>query len=1193
MIREPYGVFPYNTTIDTGKENDFSLIFNGDELESYSYEILENNSGGAPLYKSGRIDNPNIYNEDELNFVVGKDESLKGLVGKNLLWKITMWENNANYKLTEPKGITQSTAEVAATTIYLQDENQLLSSLDFSKKELIVNLSIRGERRRIINYNSANHSVTISNRFSFLPRYGGGYTDEYILFGNFPTTNKVATYAATIPILNGITTDPSVYAPSTNTSKAILTGVIPVLNGITDNKLQNEVVVTLAFGSTLYRVKEYWQWDVIYDITKDKVVNDKQLYNIQTTRNIYHSGTTIQKVETLTGIEDISFYQEHDSDVGAYCIVDKDASSIQPDTPYIAYRNYYESNYFFFKSREKAILSIVNFPTEQANAFPSRFYRFQGSYQQSNNIPIKYHVWEVYDISKIKPIYTTEKQFNSNLIFDYDDFRNYTTYQIKLIVENQEGARAEYLSPQIIVSYRNIDFKTSGEAIYNKLNYSADITWPDNRLSIPTLVEGADGTFTDFFNGGLGTEKNLTLPFGTHYRYDNLSGAKMVIDSSDFMLSAFFAIDDPPEPWNGNILSLESNTGDNRITLIKEGYWLRLICDDGTPEGLIIYNFYKGRKIEEGEFEVLTGKENILNLLKIKSGQQQGTFESGAYRPLNKDEKLGLAFEWMENDYATEQEIDWTQNYFWTETTSDTNELVYKLLLYPNRAELYPMLRWKGITTTINGTSITVGRNRLLGERTNKTVLQIGTEIRTVTNYDYSTGIITVDSPFSITTAKSPFLCYYENGENDNKDNIYVCEFTQRNSVPFNQLHLYGATEFNYIYLFSTSYFEAEEIHNMLYYDYILNWTDDNQNSIILNLNFNGSLSSKYFEGIETTITGYRLYRNTYYKEEDEQPFESILVAEITANEIQVVNNTFLRLTDFSIRNRGIFNYTILPMTNTVVGVRIETNKIKTSWYEWIFTSLGRIKDNIYHPNEQWVFKLNLEAGPVTHNTNKVFHQGLSKYPKVSIGRTNYITTSLTCLVSDLQYETIYKDDYLIPIASGNVPYPTIDIDNRKIYIQPTTVFDDINLQEKKAFIFINKQERRINFFGTEWVDNIKCYFIIIEEPFKFFMPSPQNPLTNHYTIYANYLPDGVDETQIIQRRKIIFTDSIERINSWNRFINTDEPILVRDMKGNSFIGVISNSNEQLDIRIDDFPTTINFNITQIADANSYLVFDT
>ena len=83
MIREPYSVVPYNSTIDTSIENNFSLIFNGDELESYQYEIFENNQGNLPLFSSEIINNPTIYNEDTLSFKV-KDEKLSVLLGKNL-----------------------------------------------------------------------------------------------------------------------------------------------------------------------------------------------------------------------------------------------------------------------------------------------------------------------------------------------------------------------------------------------------------------------------------------------------------------------------------------------------------------------------------------------------------------------------------------------------------------------------------------------------------------------------------------------------------------------------------------------------------------------------------------------------------------------------------------------------------------------------------------------------------------------------------------------------------------------------------------------------------------------------------------------------------------------------------------------------------------------------------------------------
>lgn len=150
------------------------------------------------------------------------------------------------------------------------------------------------------------------------------------------------------------------------------------MENITDNRLQNEVVVNLDFGSgVIYRIKEYWQWDVQYDIEKTEIVEDVQHYKITVTKTTYHEGQSKTTVETIADVTDIAWYQEHDSDVGAYCVVDRKVSpEIEAGTSYSAYRNYYDTNFYFFKSRKEATVNIDNFPIEQADAFPSRYYNF-------------------------------------------------------------------------------------------------------------------------------------------------------------------------------------------------------------------------------------------------------------------------------------------------------------------------------------------------------------------------------------------------------------------------------------------------------------------------------------------------------------------------------------------------------------------------------------------------------------------------------------------------------------------------------------------------------------------------------------------------------------------------------------------------------------------------------------------------
>ena len=1192
MIREPYGVYPYNTTIDISQTNEFSLIFNGDELESYQYEIAENNSTGSALVTSSRLDNPNIYNNDTLAFPVG-GSSLSSLLGKNLLWRVTLWENNAFLKNGSYKPITRTTTEVAPTVVYLQDESAILDGVNLTASNIIANITIRGERRRIISYNSTDKSVTVSNKFSFTPTYNVS-PDTYIIYTNYTKSGSTVTpqVTATIPVLGGLVV-------KQNASTSIVeTGVIPILENITDLRLQ-QVVVNIDMGNNVViRISKYTKYEYLFDYDEATVIDNIQYYNVLQTRKSWTNGQTSPTVTTTQynyptykiTYADLENYED-------YVTAQVNLASALPSAPaagvgFNIYRNYYDTNYYYFKARSSAIVTIDNWPADYASAFPSRFYNFIGSYRQDNNIPIKYHIWEVYDITKSDPIYRTDKIFDSDLQFAYDNFENNHTYKIKIIVTNQDDAVTEYLSPELIITYNSLNFKTSGEAKYNERTYSVDVLWPDNRLSVPTLVDGRDGGFNYFFDYIREEKQNLNIPRGTQYRYDNISGGKLIFDSTNFMFSTFIAINDPgPKPWSGELIRLNSNPSANRISLIRDEYKLRIECSDETAGGTVSYDFSKSKKMSEGNFVDL---REPFNLLEIVLGEQIGILEGGSYRPLTKEEKLGYAYYWQDKNPDTAVDYNWTDPYFWTETDSDTNCMVYKLLIYPDRAELYPMLRWVGLVSGANNTQIILGHNNLLVDRgNNECLLMIGDEIRQIVDYNITSGIAIVDSPFSTDVTNKKFLCYYKNGENATADNVYVAPFTQRNSAPFNQISLFGDLEYYYMTLYTKKNFRASEIHDMLEYFFVEKWTDENQGDTLLNATFDGSLTSKYYDGIESEIYAFRIYRETYLTPESNTPFESILIADVPYSELSLINNnTTLYITDYTVRNRGIFKYSILPLTNTVIGVRIETNKIATDWYEWIFTSIGRVRDNIYRPIEQWVFKLNIQAGTVNHNVDRVFYRGFARYPKASIGRANYITTSLRCLVSHFDYQIVYEDDFLMHIGEGKISQNTTDVNNRKVYIQPTSAFDGVDLTKSFAYLFINKQQRRIDYYGQEGVGQYAKYFVIIEEPYLHFMPNTQDPDTNHYDIYANFLPPGYDETPIVVDRRIIFDDSIERINGWNRFVNTDEPILIRDMKGNVFIGIIHDNTEQTDIKIDDFPTEINFNMTQIADANDYLIFD-
>ena len=1185
MIREPYGIFPYNTTIDTSIDETFHFFFSGDELESFQYKVYENNGNGKSLFESEIIDKPYIFNDEQVDFNIRNN--LNNFTGKNLLWTLRLWENNAFRKMNSTKLISRSTIETAPAEIYLQDESENFKNLDFSKKENIVNIVIRSEYRRIIAYDEVSKKATINEPFSFLPQKRTEYTDQYNLYTNFDYINhkQDLNTMATLYNLEG-----SVL--SIEGSNKIETGVIPFLNGITDDSLQENVVTIKFDDDNIGRIKKYYKEEILYDFDQEELGEGNQDITYTVTKTVYtYYQSTEPSEPKITTIPKVPYadLEKYKDTITAFCELFQNLEEVpNAGDSFSIFRNYYDSNFYFFKSRKSAILTIDNFPTEQAGAFPSRYYRFIGNYYQKNNIPIKYNYWEVYDTTQENPIYVSEKKFNSNLIFEYDNFENNKSYKINLIVENQEGAKINCLSPQLLIKYNELDLKLSGEAIYNKDEYGVDILFPDNRLSTPVLVSGEEGYFNYFFHPENQLKTNLKLQLGTKYRYDNISGGDIVLDSNNFLLSTFIGIDDNNLPsWSGEIINLTSENFKNRVALIKNKHSLQIVCSNNTSEGTIYYDFFKAQKISEGSFIIDETKK--FSLLEVLSGQQQGILEGGKYRPLKDEEKLGKSFEWLEYE-NNNNKIFWQDDYFWTETSSNSNVLVYKLFIYPDRAELYPMLRWKGTVNSAENLILNVGYNNLT-ENFKDLIIEIGSETKNITNYNPKTGEITVDSSFSENITGKTFLIHSDNAKNINLTNFYVCYFKKNNGQSFNQIYINGNCDYNYLTVFTTKTFEESEINKILSYNYIPEWTNEEQNKILLNCLFDNSLNSKYFEGIETEINSYRIYRNLYRFENDIKPFKSELIADVPVEELKIFNQSFYKITDSGIRNRAKVNYSILPITSTIVGATIETNKVVTDWYEWIFTSLGKASEKHYQPINSFIFRLNLEGGEVTHNTNKVFHTNLSKYPKYSTGQTNYITTTLTCLISDFKNSTVYNTNYLLPAIEGVIAKDTSEKNNSKIYIQQTNIFSNVNLKISKAYLFINNQQRRITSYQEELINGEKFYYVIIEEPFKYFIPNLENPLNKNYKIFTDYLPAGFNSDIIKKESKIFFDDSIERINEWNEFTMQENPILIRDIKGNSFIGVISNSRENSDIKIDCMPTTISFDITQVDDVSNYQIY--
>ena len=105
MLREPYNLNPYNTTIDTSLVQPFSFVFSGDKLGAYQIQIAENNLTDNILYTSPFIIlNPPAHNGDRI------EATLPDIIQTNLnnsdgliyyVYKLTLSESDKAWMATE------------------------------------------------------------------------------------------------------------------------------------------------------------------------------------------------------------------------------------------------------------------------------------------------------------------------------------------------------------------------------------------------------------------------------------------------------------------------------------------------------------------------------------------------------------------------------------------------------------------------------------------------------------------------------------------------------------------------------------------------------------------------------------------------------------------------------------------------------------------------------------------------------------------------------------------------------------------------------------------------------------------------------------------------------------------------------------------------------------------------------------
>lgn len=144
---------------------------------------------------------------------------------------------------------------------------------------------------------------------------------------------------------------------------------------------------------------------------------------------------------------------------------------------YFIYSDFIETtpDYVFY-ARELPTVSILDAP----NRITLKYHTFQGSYEQTENVPIVYHIFDLYEKNSdgsYNLIDTSGKVYSADLSYYYNAFRTGNSYAIKMTVENDMGIISETNLYEFIVQYNIIEYLQQPVATFENKSNSVKISW--------------------------------------------------------------------------------------------------------------------------------------------------------------------------------------------------------------------------------------------------------------------------------------------------------------------------------------------------------------------------------------------------------------------------------------------------------------------------------------------------------------------------------------------------------------------------------------------------------------------------------------------------------------------------------------------------------------------------------------------
>ena len=253
-----------------------------------------------------------------------------------------------------------------------------------------------------------------------------------------------------------------------------------------------------------------YKWRVrLYQPTADMLITYGLVQATSTTTTIYlQPNINIKAGMAITINGQTKTISSYNSDTGVAVVSNAFSSAPAVGTQYKIYSDFIETvpDYIVYARRTPAV-AISNVPS----SLTLKYHTFQGTYTQSDNVPIVYHKFDLYtknDDGTISLVASSDKVYSANLSYTYDSFRTGNEYLIQMTVENDMGIISTTDMYEFNVSYDIVEYLQQPLASFDDKNNAVKVSWV-------TPVENEATSFRSDAAIGIIQDNNNTLTQAT------------------------------------------------------------------------------------------------------------------------------------------------------------------------------------------------------------------------------------------------------------------------------------------------------------------------------------------------------------------------------------------------------------------------------------------------------------------------------------------------------------------------------------------------------------------------------------------------------------------------------------------------------------------------------------------------------